>query len=347
MDIETGVAARIGNEGTGSAPASRNRPRRIESLVMPKDGEDGLFHQSWYPICLSSEVTRGRAASFPFLDGRVAVYRGQDNIARVVSGYCPHFGADLGNGHVVDNNIQCPWHKFEFDGAGFCRKTGTGDAPPPTARLFAFPTKEQYGLIWAFNGEEPLFDLPFPAATADIIWRTSAFVDFETEPWLANAAVIDFSHFQTLHNFAFNAPMPWDTMQWDRFSCKFTMDAVRDGVRVVQHTELWGTTLMMSTGTFDGRWFGFFGASGLPSPGRSKVFVIHAAERRGDEEEALNFLAEAEAFNVEIGSEDLPISRSLRFRVGTLTKSDAPLHKYFAEYLKDYPRAHPAAGLLS
>ena len=37
---------------------------------------------------------------------------------------------------------------------------GPGDPPPPAARLFRFPTAERYGLIWAFNGEQPLFEIP-------------------------------------------------------------------------------------------------------------------------------------------------------------------------------------------
>lgn len=346
MNIETVINDPF---NTGAEPnAARSPARRVESFRPLKDGEDGLFQQSWYPICESGEVIREKVASFPFLDGRVVVFRGADNVARVLSAYCPHFGADLGKGMVIGNHVQCPWHKFEFDGAGFCRKTGSGDPPPPTARLFAFPTEERYGLIWAFNGEKPLFELPsFPADKTDLVWKTSKFVEFGMEPWLVTAAIADFSHFEILHDVVFESPTPWETLKWHEYGFTHLMRGDRRGERLHSDSAVWGTTILMSSGEYRGRWFGFMGGVGLPEPGKSMPYSVLAAERMGDEQETLNFLAEVDAFNVGIGTEDLPISRTLHFRVGTLTKQDAPMHTYFTKYMRNYPRAHPAAGLLS
>jgi phenylpropionate dioxygenase-like ring-hydroxylating dioxygenase large terminal subunit len=71
-----------------SAPTGR---RRFVNPV-PLEGEDGVFSQTWYPICRSSDVPVGRLLGVDFLDGRVVVFRGRNGVARVMSAYCPHVG---------------------------------------------------------------------------------------------------------------------------------------------------------------------------------------------------------------------------------------------------------------
>ena len=134
-------------------------PRRHQRSL-PGDGEDGRYYQSWYPLALSSEVGIGEVVGREFLGGRVAVFRTMDGKAAVVSAFCPHLGADLSIGKVVGEHLRCAFHHWEFNGVGRCVKTGIGDPPPKTARLFRFPVAERFGIIWAFNGYEPLFDLP-------------------------------------------------------------------------------------------------------------------------------------------------------------------------------------------
>ncbi len=37
----------------------KNNPRARPGQLMPAEGEDGLFTQSWFPVCMSSEVAPG------------------------------------------------------------------------------------------------------------------------------------------------------------------------------------------------------------------------------------------------------------------------------------------------
>jgi phenylpropionate dioxygenase-like ring-hydroxylating dioxygenase large terminal subunit len=133
---------------TASAPAPRERPLGARP---PAEGENGLFSLTWHPICLSSDVAPGQVKGFDFLDGRIVVMRGEDGVAQVLSAYCLHLGADLCVGNVVGNHLRCPFHHWHYDATGKCVKTAAGDPPPPTARLFRFPTVERYGVIFAFN----------------------------------------------------------------------------------------------------------------------------------------------------------------------------------------------------
>lgn len=52
------------------------------------------------------------------------IYRTKTNKVHVTEAYCPHLGADLGiGGQVVDDNIVCPFHLWEFNGEdGQCTK---------------------------------------------------------------------------------------------------------------------------------------------------------------------------------------------------------------------------------
>ena len=96
-----------GTQETSSRPIWVHPAHRI-----PPEGEDDIFRQSWYPICLSRDLAIGGVRGEDFLGGRIAVYRTGDGEARVMSAFCPHLGADLGRGEVVEDRLRCPFHKW-------------------------------------------------------------------------------------------------------------------------------------------------------------------------------------------------------------------------------------------
>src|SRR3546814_19115623 len=55
-------------------------------------------HQCWYPIALSRDLPKGKVIGSDLADGRVVIFRGEDGVARVMSAYCKHMGADLSVG---------------------------------------------------------------------------------------------------------------------------------------------------------------------------------------------------------------------------------------------------------
>ena len=55
-----------------------NPTMRAQGPAIPREGQDGLFTQSWFPICMSSEIPVGVVKGYGFLDGRVVVYRGEE-----------------------------------------------------------------------------------------------------------------------------------------------------------------------------------------------------------------------------------------------------------------------------
>ena len=101
--------------------------RRHLGAPIPHEGENGLFSESWFPICLSRELPVGKIVGVDFLDGRVVAYRGQTGEARVMSAYCAHVGADLSVGDIQGDTIRCAFHHWRYDGDGVCVSTKVGD----------------------------------------------------------------------------------------------------------------------------------------------------------------------------------------------------------------------------
>lgn len=317
--------------------------RRTLGPQVPLEGDNGLYTQAWFPICMSSEVGQGEVKGYPFLGGRVIAFRGDDGVAQVTSAYCTHLGADLSLGQVVGNHVQCPYHLWEFDRAGACRKTGCGDPAPARANLFAFPTLEKHGLIWAFNGEEPHYDLPeWPFPETDLIVETSEFpVPMAVDPWIICAQTPDIQHLLLLHKFEVLPGGIGREVDWTDHSMFYDIDGMWGGRHMQVRGGIIGTSIFFQTGTLDGRWFGFLAAFGLPAPQQSRLFSVFAGERTEDEAEVRAFLTECHEFETAIAMEDSAIALSIHFKVGSLTKQDATLARYL-EMVRKWPRSHPS-----
>src|SRR5207237_8683403 len=127
---------------------------------IPREGDDGLFTQSWFPICLAADVPVGTVKGAEFLDGRVVVYRGDDGLANVLSAFCPHLGADLRSGAVVGWELRRAFHHWSYDGQGRRVRTAIGDPAPPTARLYKAASQEKIATTRARYGATPSYDRP-------------------------------------------------------------------------------------------------------------------------------------------------------------------------------------------
>lgn len=333
---------------TINRPRAGNPTGRIQGEKILFEGEDGLFTQSWFPICLSSDVPVGSVKGYGFLDGRIVVFRGEDGVAQVTSAFCPHLGADLRSGDVIGNDLRCAFHHWKYDGEGRCVATAIGDPPPPTARLYKFVSQEKFGIVWAFNGEEPHYDLPdFPYPEDQLVVRT--IVNGEpncVDPWVQCANTPDMQHIKALHNVKFTQDDPED-IAWTDHSMLYSFSGIHtDGSPVDNVVGIYGTSLYYQTTDYAGRWFGFLNPMGLPQPGFAQNYMVLVARKdMGTPEEIEQFLDFVERLERGVVAEDLMVMSSLKFRPGTLTKSDKTLARFF-EYMRAYPRAHPSRDFI-
>ena len=122
----------------------------------------------WYVVELSQELKAGDIRNVDAFGKQWVMFRGEDGSVGVTDPYCPHLGAHLGKGgEVIGNHIRCPFHHWEYDSQGWCKKIPYAKVMPGIARkkpiLKTLPTQERYGLIWAWYHPEdavPSFDLP-------------------------------------------------------------------------------------------------------------------------------------------------------------------------------------------
>ena len=334
----------------GEVELPTRNPTERRGNPVPREGDGGVFSQTWFPLCLSSELEPGDLRGESFLDGKVVAFRGEDGKVRVMSAYCPHVGADLSVGCVVENRLQCAFHKWEYDTQGSCVKTAIGYKPPPSAQLFKFPSVEHYGVVWVFNGNEPLWQLPeFDRPSEHLVFRSYRFPEyFQCDPWVFAANTPDMQHLKVVHQTQFKNEDPHDQVQWTDWG--FTYNIIADhqgGVPIEWQLGIRGTSLFWQEGPYGDIWLGGMVGFGLPSPGQHEVFAILALDTR----EAANEDDLAERFDVAemlmnrtIG-EDTDILNTIHYNPGTLTKGDKTLARYL-EFLRRYPRDHPSRAFI-
>jgi nitrite reductase/ring-hydroxylating ferredoxin subunit len=321
-------------------PSKRTRP----GYNLPAEGENGLFSQSWFPLCLSSDLPKGVVKGFDFLDGRVVAYRGENGIVRVSSAYCLHIGADLSVGKVVGNNIQCAFHRWEYDQNGVCVKTGFGPAPPNTC-LFQCPTQERLGIVWVFNGEEPLWDLMDLAyPDEELIFENLVTGPFNCDGWVFACNTADLQHVQVVHGIQFDIEAVVQRARWDKwgYMCEYE-GTHKQGKPARFDRGIRGTSTFLQQGILDGWWLGIFAGFSLPRPGQHYAFAAICVHK--DDPQAAEHLAYVRSFLQQIAEEDREILNTIRPRVGKLVRLDKQLAQYF-RFLKNYPRAHPSAEFI-
>lgn len=313
------------------------------------EGTNGLFTQSWFPICQSDEVPAGAIVGKPFLDGRVVVCRDADGRAKVLSAFCPHMGASLEVGEMVEGTLRCAFHHWRFSPKGECVATGCEDRAPAAARLFSYPTAEKFGLIWAFNGLEPTFELPsLSRPDSRLVYRLEKFDGtLPVDPWVICCNTPDIQHIKVLHGISFDGGDPHDRVEWTDHSMFYNMTGKHRGdVAIDFRVGILGSSIYFQEGTFNGQWFGFIAPFGLPRPGTTEAYLIIAVEGDPAQPEAVApLIDQMMALEKHVTFEDMPVLNTARFRPGTLTRTDRTLAR-FLRYMADYPRAHPGADFI-
>lgn len=76
------------------------------------------YPNGWYGVLESSSLKPGKSQYLSCLGQHFAIYRTESNKVFVLDAFCPHLGANLGiGGHVVGDNIECPFHRWSFRGS--------------------------------------------------------------------------------------------------------------------------------------------------------------------------------------------------------------------------------------
>jgi phenylpropionate dioxygenase-like ring-hydroxylating dioxygenase large terminal subunit len=291
------------------------------------------FHRSWYPLCLARDLPAGKAIGRDFLGTRVVAWRDAAGKPTVQIAWCPHLGADLSLGQVVDGRLRCAYHHWSFDGAGACAHIPSGDKIPSAARIFTYPSEERWGIVWAFNGEHADFPVPMiPDAEPDMIdHEAHERGERPWDTWIAVSNGVDFQHLHTLHGIP-KASMP-DELQVEAGAVAFRAESPYH----LQAGRITGTNTFAQHLRMGGQdMFQLF--SGAPiEPGRSRGFFVVGVPKGQAER-----LPQVRAMVDKLNEEDAPVLNTIRFRRGLLTASDRHLARYF-KYVDEFPCFLPPA----
>lgn len=288
---------------------------------------DEGFHRCWYPVTLARDVSVNAPIGRDLLGTRVVAYRDAAGRPVVQSAWCPHLGADLSVGQIADGSLRCPYHHWSFGTDGACVHIPTGDKIPPAARIFTYPTEEAWGLIWAFNGEQPDFGVPrIPGADeATIIYEAHERGRRPWDTWVGTSNGVDFQHLRTLHGVPImSVPEQLDV---EPGAIEFRVESPYH----LQHGRITGTNVFAQHLRIGGDdMFMLFGGAPI-EPGASSGYFVVGVPRN-----AAQRLSSVLAMVNKLSQEDTPVLSTMRFRRGLLTAADRHLATYF-RYVEAFP----------
>ena len=131
---------------TGRPAAERN----INGLPMPF---------GWFALCYSDELAVGEVKPLHYFERELALWRGEDGMARLLDAYCPHLGAHMGYGGKVERQPPAMPPALLAVGTGTAAavwQSPTRKPYPPSHEKArpanaAYPNvREANGFVWAW-----------------------------------------------------------------------------------------------------------------------------------------------------------------------------------------------------
>ncbi len=124
-----------------------------------------MLENFWYPI-LEAQQLRQKPRTVRRLGRSWTLWRDAKNSPVAFPSFCPHRGADLGQGKISAGQLTCPWHGFGFAADGTCLQTpcmGPDAKIPQALHIQPATVRSAHGLIWMWHGERKAHypDIPF------------------------------------------------------------------------------------------------------------------------------------------------------------------------------------------
>jgi phenylpropionate dioxygenase-like ring-hydroxylating dioxygenase large terminal subunit len=110
------------------------------------------FAPGWYIVAASRDL--GSQPKPVLLNGLPLVtFRDCRGQSVALLDRCAHRNAPLSAGQVVEGNIQCHYHGWQFDGGGACKVVPglCSEADHPARRVPSFECRESQGWVWIYS----------------------------------------------------------------------------------------------------------------------------------------------------------------------------------------------------
>ena len=123
---------------------------------------------AWYVACTPAEID-DKPLGRTICNERIVFYRGPDGQAAALEDWCPHRGAPLSLGRVIEGKLVCGYHGLEMgcDGKTIAMPGQRVRGFPP---IRTFPAVERHGFVWVWPGDPAKAD---PAGIHSLHWAES------------------------------------------------------------------------------------------------------------------------------------------------------------------------------
>ena len=181
----------------------------IHDATQQKSRYEQPIPYGWYCVAYSNELPPGEVRPLKYFGEDLVLFRTEGGEAKVLEAYCPHLGAHLGHGGTVHaGSIACPFHGWQFDGAGMLTSVPYAKKTPPRVAgkqcLHSYPIKESRQLIWVWYHPEriaPLWEVDEVEELAGDNWT-----DYDCYEWQVKSVIqemgenaVDTAHFVYVH----------------------------------------------------------------------------------------------------------------------------------------------------
>lgn len=190
-------------------PAKGGRSIRDRGLQSSLEMEDALRNY-WYPAEFSTVLKKDTLIPFELFGEPWVLFRDEHGSPSCIRDQCAHRACPLSIGKVVDGEVQCPYHGWQFNADGACTKM------PSTifckgVKVSALPCVEKDGFIWVWPGlgvppQVPEFTMP----PKGFVIHSELMLEVPVEHGLLIENLLDLAHAPFTHTttFARGWPIP-------------------------------------------------------------------------------------------------------------------------------------------
>lgn len=163
---------------------------------------------TWYVAGTSADFPKTELKGRVICGRPIVMWRDKDGDINAYDDRCAHKRFPLSKGRLMDDGtLECAYHGLRYDVTGKCVMIPSHPTGPisPQAKLQAFPSVEQDGLVWVWPGDPSKSETRKPPRTPEIAdgdWDTVIGDPMDTPAnyMLLIENLLDITHFYPLHD---------------------------------------------------------------------------------------------------------------------------------------------------